>query len=258
MITTTEAIVLRGMKFRDTSKIVSLYTRRFGRLSVIAKGARDRKNRFGAALEPMSFVTAVFYRKERQDLHLLSQCDLVDGFRRMTDDMDRLATGLAVVELVSGVTHDEEANEGLFTLLLSTLTAIDRATKNPSIALYYFEVKLAHVLGFQAGFHQCLGCGRPLDERSLDASGSSFLLDRGGCLCGSCRPGHPGGRRMTTMALRVLQRLESLNDPDAALRIAVPADVGTELGDMLRLYLRSHVEGLRDSRAERVFSALRY
>jgi len=73
------------MKFRDTSKIVSLYTRRFGRVSVVAKGARDRKSRFGAALEPMSHVSAVFYKKERSDLHLLSQCDLLNGFRRIAD-----------------------------------------------------------------------------------------------------------------------------------------------------------------------------
>jgi DNA repair protein RecO (recombination protein O) len=244
------------MKYRDTSKIVSLYTRQFGRLSVVAKGARSRNNKFGAALEPMSHVAAVFYRKEARDIHLLSQCDAINGFRRIADSMDRMAAGLGVVELVSGVTHDEEANEELFNLLVGTLAAIEHATKGAANALYYFEVRLTRILGFQTGFHRCLACGKELDERSLDAGGSTFQLDRGGCLCSACGRRLPGGRRLTTMAMRVLQRLEDLEDPTAATRIVMPREIAEDVGEALHVYLRSHIEGLRDSRSERVFTAL--
>jgi DNA repair protein RecO (recombination protein O) len=256
VIVTTEAVVLRAMKFRDTSKIVSLYTRDFGRLAILAKGARTRTSRFGAALEPMSHVSAVFYRKERRDIHLLSQCDLINGFRRIPDSMERMAAGLEVVELVSGVTHDEEANRELFELLTTTLGAIEHATNNTGNALYYFELRLARILGFQTGFHRCLGCGAELNEEALGTAGTAFLPDRGGCLCPSCRERQPGGRRLSTMALRILQRLEDLRDPEAALRIAMPPPVAIEVSETLSFYLRNHVEGLRDSRAERVFAAL--
>jgi DNA repair protein RecO (recombination protein O) len=256
VITTTEAVVLRSMKFRDTSKIVSLYTRLFGRVSVVAKGARDRKSRFGAALEPMSHVSAVFYKKERSDLHLLSQCDILCGFRRIADDMDRMAAGLGVVELVSGVTHDEEANEELFTLLIATLAAIENATKGAANALYYFEVRLARLLGFQTGFQRCLSCGNELDERISGDGGVAFQIDRGGCLCAGCRQRLPGGRRLTMVALRILQHLERLETPASALTIVMPREVAMEVGEMLHFYLRSHVEGLRDSRTERVFTSL--
>jgi DNA repair protein RecO (recombination protein O) len=256
VITTTEAVVLRSMKFRDTSKIVSLYTRRFGRVSVVAKGARDRKSRFGAALEPMSHVSAVFYKKERSDLHLLSQCDLLNGFRRIADDMERMAAGLGVVELVSGVTHDEEANEELFALILATLAAIESATKGAANALYSFEVRLARLLGFQTGFRRCLSCGNPLDEQLLAEGGVAFHIDRGGCVCAVCRRQLPGGRRLSNVALRVLQHLEGLESPGAALTVVMPRDVATEVGETLHFYLRSHVEGLRDSRTERVFTSL--
>jgi DNA repair protein RecO (recombination protein O) len=256
VIARSEAVILRSMKFRDTSKIVSLYTRQFGRISVVAKGARSRNNKFGAALEPMSHVSAVFYRTEGRELHLLSQCDLIHGFRRIADSLGRLAAGLAAVELVSGVTHDEEANEALFSLLVATLAAIESATKGGAIALYYFEVRLAGILGFQTGFRRCLACGTELDDQSLTAAGSTFQPDRGGCLCSACRVRYPGGRRLTTMALRILQRLEELDEPAAALSMVMPRAVAAEVGETLYLYLRTHVEGLRDSRAERVFAAI--
>ncbi len=257
MIVTTEAVVLRAMKFRDTSKIVSLYTRQFGRLSVVAKGARGRTPRFGAALEPMSHVTAVLYHKERRELHLLSQCDLLNGFRRIADTMERMAAGLEVVELVGGVTHDEEANPALFDLLTATLGAIDHATNTPALALYSFEIRLAAILGFQTAFAHCLVCARPLEGTAVKGGVSMFQPDRGGCLCSSCRESHPGGRRLGAAALEVMQQLEDAPDPAAALKIAVAPAAAAEVGETLSLYLRTHVEGLRDSRAERVFAALR-
>ena len=77
MIESTDAIVLRAIKYGDTSKIVTLYTRRFGKVAVIAKGARSAKSKFGSALEPMSLIQAVFYRKENREVQLLSQADLL-------------------------------------------------------------------------------------------------------------------------------------------------------------------------------------
>ena len=53
VLTTTDAIVLKAMKYRDTSRIVTFYTRAFGKLRAIAKGARGPKNKFGSALEPL-------------------------------------------------------------------------------------------------------------------------------------------------------------------------------------------------------------
>jgi DNA repair protein RecO (recombination protein O) len=245
------------MKFRDTSKIILLYTRTYGRLSVVAKGARARNSKFGASLEPMSRVNAVIYRKEKRDLHLLSQCDLTDGFRRICDDIDRMAAGLGIVELVAGVTHDEEPGQELFMLLTSTLAAIDSATKGGANALYYFEVRLARLLGFQTDFRHCAVCGNDPCGEVGEKEGATFQADRGGCLCPLCSRRYPGGRRVSTRALRVLQRLETLENPGGALTMVVPDDVAREVGDLLRLYLRNHVDGLRDSRAERVFSALR-
>ena len=99
MIVSTEAVILKTMKYRDTSRIVTLYTRDFGRLSVIAKGARSRNNKFGASLEPLSHVSAVLYKNEHRDLHLLSKCEISTQFRRIPEDLERLSTAMAIIEL---------------------------------------------------------------------------------------------------------------------------------------------------------------
>ena len=58
------AVVLRTMKYRETSLIVTLYTDLFGKVSVVVKGARQPKGKYGTVLQPMAHIRAVIYRKE--------------------------------------------------------------------------------------------------------------------------------------------------------------------------------------------------
>ena len=97
MILKTEAIVLRTMKYRETSRIATLYTKEAGKLSVIAKGARDGRSRLAGALQPMNHVAAVIYTRESRELQLLTQCDIIAASRALTDDLDRMAAAMAVV-----------------------------------------------------------------------------------------------------------------------------------------------------------------
>ncbi|MBI5473011.1 MAG: DNA repair protein RecO [Ignavibacteriae bacterium] len=134
MIVKTEAIVLSAMKFRDTSKIVRLYTKEFGKVSVIAKGARDAKSKFRGGLEPTNHVACVIYRHSNRELQLLSQCDIVQSFRTLSDNLEKMFAALSAVELVDLVSHGEDENQTLFTLLLNHIRVVNDATNHPVAA----------------------------------------------------------------------------------------------------------------------------
>ena len=80
MLTKTEAVVLKAVKYRETSKIVTLYTKKFGKINAVAKGAMLTTSKFGASLEPMSYILAVLYKKETREVQFLSQADLIKPF----------------------------------------------------------------------------------------------------------------------------------------------------------------------------------
>ena len=256
MIVTTEAVVLKAMKYRDTSKIVTLYTRAFGRLSVIAKGARTRNNKFGASLEPLSRVSAVVYKKEQRDLHLLSQCELLASFRRIPEDIERLATAMTVIEIVHAVAHQEERNEELFNLLIQVLETIEGATKNVRNALYSFEMRLSGILGFRPNLETCLRCGGILDETRVVPPGAGFDLLHGGVFCTACAQGRRPARTLSPPALQVLRTLQRQVQPVASTSMTLKPEVRTEVAEALRHYLRSHIEVLGDMRSDEVFASI--
>src|ERR1044071_7943508 len=139
------------MKHGETSKIVTLYTRAFGKVNVIAKGARDIKSKFGGALEMFACVNAVFYKKERAEggLYLLSKADLVDAHRTILNDLDRIEAATAVCELVLRAIHDEEEHPEIFDLLAAALAEISKGETSPTLLQFEFYLEFLKTMGFE-------------------------------------------------------------------------------------------------------------
>ncbi len=253
MIVKTEAIVLSAMYYRDTSKIVRLYTRQFGKISVIAKGARDAKSKFRSALEPMSYVTAVVYKNDNRELQLLSQCDSISNFYHLTEDMPKMYAAMSAVELVGVVTHDEEQNDRLFNLLLNHLHVVNSATKNEVVALYYFETQLADLLGLKPNLKDCSYCLKDLEN--VMAEQARFTVLNEGVLCNECSATSPA-RTISASSLRVMQRMQKVETVESIMSLHLAPLEVDEIGRSLREHLTRHVEGFRGLRSEEVFGAI--
>jgi DNA repair protein RecO (recombination protein O) len=253
MIVKSEAIVLRTMKYRETSRIATLYTRELGKISVLAKGARDGRSRLGGALQPMNHVAVLVYMKDSRDLQLLTQCDVVRSYPGLSNDLDRMAAAMAAVELTDAVSPAEEPNTPLFRLLASTLDAVNSATKQPGNALYYFELHLLGIIGFRPDMRLCTNCRKPVDP--LPAGGSVHMTGNG-ILCAVCSERGLGLEILSPSALAVLQRLQETGEPASATRMVLTPKVRGEIAGVLRRFLLGHVEGLRTLRSESVFSSI--
>ncbi|MFM7928683.1 MAG: DNA repair protein RecO, partial [Pirellula sp.] len=77
----TDAIVLKTVEWSETSLVVTLFTRDFGKISAIAKGARRLKSPFESALDLLSLSSVVFLKKSGESLDLLTEAKLLRRFR---------------------------------------------------------------------------------------------------------------------------------------------------------------------------------
>lgn len=271
MITKTDAVVLKAMKYRDTSKIVTFYTRRFGILKGIAKGARQRRSKFGSSLDPLSQVSLVIYKKEQRDLHLISQCDLRGSPKNTRSDLEKMAVGLAVLELVDQVAHEEEGHDALYSLLSEILDGIEHAEQNVLNFFFAFVLRSSALLGFLPDLNSCSVCRRSLDQLEGERS-VLFKLSSGGMVCPACAgndTNHTQHRGEQAQGFR--ERSASVGREEGRVRISVgsmkalsfllqaplakitslslgPA-TGNEIDGTLRLYLRQHFENMKPLKA---------
>jgi DNA repair protein RecO (recombination protein O) len=256
MIVKTEAVILRSRKFRETSKILTLHTREHGKLSVIAKGACDRRAKFGSALDSMNYVVAVIYKKENRDLHLLTQCDLIKSFNKLSEDMDRMAAALSIIELVEVVTRAEDESKALFDMVVQTLETVNTATKNALNVLYFFEMRLSEILGFRPNFHQCSSCGALVGQVSDGTKEGELHLSSGGVRCGKCSHARIGHGIISAAGLRILQELQKVSHGEAVTKMTLSSQLRDEVHTALRQHLQTHIGGLHRLKADAVFSAI--
>ena len=254
MIVKTEAIVLKTMKYRDTSKIVTLLTKNYGRLSAVAKGARDRNLRFGSALDSLNHVQAVFYKKEGGDLHLLSQCDLLRHFGRLSQDLNRLAAGLSVLELVHSVAHAEEENSALFQIVLEALSVLNDSDADSSGVVLHFELKLLENLGFRPDLSLCSGCRAPLELQDAGTKSQVFRSSPGGIVCPRCLTKQMGNTEISGEVVSFLRSLQGTT-VDRVMEMKLTPSLCEEGRKILWYYFRCHIERIRPLRSEAIFSA---
>lgn len=243
MIVETEGVILHGMDYRDTSKIVTVYTKKFGKIKVIAKGLRSQKNKFGSSLEPMTIASIVLYKKEHKDLHLLSKSEIAVVLNNVQGNQERIFTGLALVELVNMVMHDEDENGKVYELLTQSLTAVNIAEKNHINILLSFMVKLFGQLGFGMNLLKCSSCRKSVEE--LDVRHAYLRLSDGTMTCSDCASEqHSGGTKITGGMLKSLYYLQE-NEIQQAASLTLSPNIKNDLIATLESYLRYHSEGSR-------------
>jgi DNA repair protein RecO (recombination protein O) len=255
MIVTTDAIVLKTMKYRDTSQIVTLFSRDHGKISVIAKGIRDRQKGGAGGLDPMSCVRAVVYKKSGKELHLMSQCDRIRVFKGLADDLKRIGGGMAAVELTLLAMPPEEPHADVFMLLEKTLESLGNATRSAENALYYYEMQLLGILGFRPELKSCVECGRPL-VLMADAGIRRCSISPHGLICSGCEDRGYSGQEISLAAVGALAGLQDTLDPEGASRIVLSPALRDEVGGALRLLVMHHLTGMKPLRSEQVFSKL--
>jgi DNA repair protein RecO (recombination protein O) len=143
----TEAIILRTYPLKEADKIVSAFTRSFGKLRGVARGARKPKSRYGAALEPLSYVRLWLFEKETADLLSVDNAELIQSF---FDAQRDYAAGVALAhlaEVTDQIMPERQPQDAFFRLLLAALEEI-RKTGGLWPALTYFDLWAVRLGGF--------------------------------------------------------------------------------------------------------------
>ena len=223
------AIVLRTIEFSETSLIVTLLTREFGRVSAIAKGARRPKGPFEGALDLLAVCRVVVLRKSSDTLDLLTEAKLHRRFRGAEKSLERLYAGYHVAEMLRLLTDDHDPHPKVYDLAIQTLQQIDGVGETAS-ALLFFDVQVLRLLGHSPGTDRCTDCGGQVGSPMRIC----FSLSAGGIVCGDCRSKQQQTVSISAAALDQLRRLQSVS---ATLPTSIGDTVYGELRAMMNRYL---------------------
>lgn len=247
MILATDAIILHSRKFGDTSKIVTAYSSSEGRISLVAKGARTLKSKFGAALEPLSISTLTYYKKQGRELHTLSKAETSIPLRRISQSAAALAAGFVVAETLSLTQEQEAAQPGLFELAKETLMKINDNMCCSSAALW-FQLRTAELMGFMLNMHKFVDDDQPIVaeqqvEYSVSIPNGALLSPEVGA--------YTTGFTIPAADVSLLQTLLSINSA-ANVRVDMNDEQTLRLNEFMAQYLNFHLDKRMKYRSQRI------
>lgn len=196
----SDAIVLRSVPWSETSIVVTLLTKDFGRISGIAKGARRLRGPFDSALDLLCRSHVVFIAKSGDSLDLLTEAKLSRRFRSGQIQLLPLYCGYYIAELLFVLTENHQRVPDLFELTDKSLIDLDNGVP-PRDVIVRFEVNLLRLLGHMPSFDQCVGCGESVATTFDVAVG----IASGGVLCNDCSPKHRHVVRVETKTIDCLR-----------------------------------------------------
>jgi DNA repair protein RecO (recombination protein O) len=226
----SEGIVLKTYDFRETSRIITFFSKDFGRLKLLAKGIKKPGSRFGASLELFTHSSVIFYKRETKEIYTVSDSQIIHSFDRLRSNLTSFAQASSILSFLSGTTPAEEPHTQLFALSLSALRLLEGRPEK--VLLWGYFIKALALLGYSPEFTKCVECGKP-------SNSTRFSIDRGGVLCMECQKDLPGLNlsRATISVLknaqeRELKRLVSLKPSSSEV---------DEIDRFFRVFIQYHL-----------------
>ncbi len=174
----SDALLLRKIPYRDSDFILSLFTKDLGKISGIARNAKNSIRRFGARLEPFVLFT-VSFKDTGRDFKLIQDTETVQVFSSFMENIELFSLGNLLLETTDALTPRESPNEEMFEILTQALTEMN-SKQSPLPIVLEFQLRALSISGYEPNLHSCAKCEKPIEGDSY------FSINGGGAICFDC------------------------------------------------------------------------
>lgn len=228
----SQGFILRQRDFKDSDKLLSIFTEQKGKITAIAKGVKKPKSSLRACAQP--FCHAYFHLNQGRDMDLLTQGKLLDFYANSRSDLERSLYCIYLMELLDKSLLENMPLPGLYQALLEVLTAINEQGLNP-LFIRYFEVQLLAHLGYKPVLKHCISCAQKPTGTFY------FSLAEGGLICPDCQRENKTGFIISGETIGLL-RLLNEGSFQALPRVKASLAGLRELETLLEKYLEYHLD----------------
>lgn len=143
----SEGVVLKRTNFGEADKIVTVYSKHYGKVTFMAKGIRRMTSRKRGDLEVFNQV--IFFARRGKGIDVVTETELINSFSSWRKDLQKVASAYQICEMVDKLTVEASEQKEIYNLLssyLKTLSVTDQ--KNLPVLINSFGVNLLKDLGF--------------------------------------------------------------------------------------------------------------
>ena len=175
----TKGIVIKATDFKDSDKIVTIFSADYGLIKARVRGVKKAKAKLAFAVQPFALIE--FLLTEKGGFYTVINATSVDQFFNITLDFDNYIFMLGMLEVCEKTVKQNDPQKELFLLLLNSLKLVCYDNVSSMNVFIKFMLESLKVLGFHLEINRCACCGEILSNKMFP-----FSYDYNGMLCGKC------------------------------------------------------------------------
>jgi DNA repair protein RecO (recombination protein O) len=181
----TEAIIIKQFDLGESDKIITCYTKDYGKIRAVARGVRMSKSPISGTVLPFNYNYMVFY--QGRSMPRINQVKNIYSFTELRENLKKMAYASYMAEFVEKVGLENAPNQALFSLLLSNFYQLLKAGNDELKYIdLIFNIKVLAILGIKPELEHCVICNRELNYYQQNI----FNIEHGGLECQDCYKEH--------------------------------------------------------------------
>ena len=235
IILNTQGIVLKAVRYKENDVILTLFTRKLGKVSAIAKGAKRNKSSLLSSAQLFSYANYTLKRKG--NMYTVNQSDTIKSFYDISYDIEAFSYATYITKLVEGSTCENQTNNRLFILLAQTLYLYTQENTDKKFITRAFELKFLDYIGFRPVVNRCSSCG------SKSIKSAIFNIYEGGLLCDLCSENTEENIKLDVTTIKLMEYILN-NDILTCSKAKVSKYITYELEKVLKQYLNVYIDNV--------------
>ena len=233
IILNTQGIVLKDVRYKDNDLILTIFTRKLGKIAALAKGAKKNKSSLLSSSQLFSYSN--YTLKKHGNMYRVNQSDTIKSFYDLSYDLEAFSYATYITKLVESSTLENQTNNRLFVLLAQTLYLYTLENVDKQFVTRAFELKFLDYIGFKPIINRCVSCG--------EKNSNNFVFNsyEGGILCESCSNIFNENKKIDITTIKLMEYILS-NDILRCSKAKVSKYITYELQNILKQYLMIYLD----------------
>lgn len=232
IIINTQGIVLKSVTYKENDLILTIFTRKLGKISAIARGAKKSKSTLLSSSQ--IFAYANFTLKKEGNMYRVTQSEIIKSFYSLSYNFEAFSYATHILKLIDNSLIDNQSNNRLFILLAQSLYLYSEEKVDMEYITLCFELKFLDYIGFRPIVNYCVNCNKKELDNIL------FNVYEGGVLCEDCSKIYEHNLKINITTSKLMSYILN-NDILNCSKAKVSKYLIKELSKILKIYMNTYL-----------------
>ena len=235
VIINTQGIVLKSVPYKENDLILTVFSRKLGKIAVIARGAKKSKSSLLSSSQIFSYSN--FTLKKEGHMYRVTQSEIIKSFYNLSYNFEAFSYGTYILKLIDNFMIENQPNNRLFILLAQALYLFCEEDIDMEYVTLCFELKFLDYIGFKPIVNTCVSC------YNKDFKNPVFNIYEGGVICENCRELFEYNMKIDLTTIRLMEYILN-NDILTCNKAKVSKYIVKELDKILKRYLNQYIDNI--------------